>query len=392
MKRSSFYLALLPFAWLYGLVTGIRNICFNIGILGSKSFPMPILSIGNITVGGTGKTPITEYLIKHLQSNYQLAVLSRGYKRKTKGFLIANHPFDWREIGDEPTQLKHKFPQITVAVDEDRCHGVEELMHEKQNPFIDVILLDDAFQHRKLIPSLSILLIDYNRQIKKDTFLPAGNLRESALQMKRAQIIIVTKCPPDIKPMELRILSTEIGPLPYQSLYFCTQVQGSLKPLLLKSGFRENIFDTPEDSDASPIERMDHALPKTLQQLHHEKRPALIITGIASPEPFIESIRNTVDQVTTLQFNDHHEFTKRDLKKIDQAFQAIQKDGGIIITTEKDAVRLQKNELFSALLPYIYYPTLEIAFLGDNPNAFINKVSEYVRVNKRSRTIPQITN
>ena len=135
---------------------------------------------------------------------------------------------------------------------------------------------------------------------------------------------------------------------------------------------------------------MDHTIPKTLQQLHLEKRPVLIITGIASPEPFIESIRNTVDQVSTLQFNDHHDFNKRDLKKIDQAFQAIQKNGGIIITTEKDAVRLQKNELFSALLPYIYYPTLEIAFLGDDPDAFINKVSEYVRINKRHRTISQI--
>lgn len=351
---------------------------------------MPILTIGNITVGGTGKTPITEYLIKHLQSSYQLAVLSRGYKRKTKGFLIANDPFDWREIGDEPTQLKHKFPEITVAVDEDRCHGVEQLMHEKQNPFIDIILLDDAFQHRSLTPSLSILLIDYNRPINQDSLLPAGNLRESASQMKRAQIIIVTKCPPDIKPMEMRVLTSGIAPLPYQSLFFCTQVHGSLKPIIQKRGFHENIIDIPEDSDADPIEMMDHTIPKTLQQLHLEKRPVLIITGIASPEPFIESIRNTVDQVSTLQFNDHHDFNKRDLKKIDQAFQAIQKDGGIIITTEKDAVRLQKNELFSALLPYIYYPTLEIAFLGDDPDAFINKVSEYVRINKRHRTISQI--
>ena len=207
---------LYPIAALYGIGVNIRNQLFDWHILPSRSFNVPIISIGNITVGGTGKTPHTEYLIKLLESEFQVGVLSRGYKRKSKGFVLATSETPMNQIGDEPYQIKQKFPHIHVAVDADRCHGIDKLCAPEMTPEVEVILLDDAYQHRYVNPGINILLVDYHRMISEDYLLPAGRLREPERGKSRANIVIVTKCPRDIKPMDYRIISKQIDLYPYQ--------------------------------------------------------------------------------------------------------------------------------------------------------------------------------
>jgi tetraacyldisaccharide 4'-kinase len=386
MNNSSFRWYLLPFSLIYGLITGIRNILFNLEVLASKSFDVPVISIGNITVGGTGKTPHTEFLIRALSKHFNVAVLSRGYKRKTKGFVLADSNKGWKELGDEPTQLKLKFPDLTVAVDENRCRGIERLM-ESTNPYVEVVLLDDAFQHRKVSPSISILLIDYNRQLKNDWLLPAGNLRESAGQVKRAQIIIVTKCPADLKPMDIRILGSRIDPLSYQLLFFTTQVLGPLHPVLHKEPTVCYSDPVEVSSDAQNQTEPSLQIPESLEKLHASKRPALLVTGIATPRNMEASIREYVEELHVLSFADHHEFNKRDVKKIHQEFEKIRTQGGIILTTEKDAVRIRDNQWMSGLLPHMYYPSLEIQFLGNEEESFLHKIIDYVKINRRIRRV-----
>ena len=210
---------LYPVSWIYGAVVTVRNKLFDWGFLRSKSFGVPVICIGNLSVGGTGKTPHTEYLIKLLRDNYHVAVLSRGYKRHSRGYVLATPQSTARSIGDEPYQMHTKFPSVTLAVDENRCHGIEQLLSIKE-PSIEVVLLDDAFQHRYVKPGLSILLTDYHRLFCDDTLLPAGRLRESVNGKNRAQIVIVTKCPQDIKPIDYNIITKRLNLYPYQQLYF----------------------------------------------------------------------------------------------------------------------------------------------------------------------------
>ena len=211
---------LTPLSWLYGLGVGFRNHLFEIGILKSKSFDVPVISVGNITVGGSGKTPHVEYLIRLLQDKVKVAVLSRGYKRKSKGYVLANKQSTAREIGDEPYQIMKKFSDIYVAVDKNRCEGIERLTSDENTKNTDVILLDDAYQHRYVKPGINILLVDYHRLIIYDKLLPAGRLREPQSGKSRADIVIITKCPADLKPMEFRVLTKALDLFPYQKLFF----------------------------------------------------------------------------------------------------------------------------------------------------------------------------
>ncbi len=209
---------LTPLSWLYGLGVGLRNFCFQVGILKSRSFSVPIISVGNITVGGTGKTPHVEYLIRLLQEKFNVAVLSRGYKRKSRGFVMATKDTTARDIGDEPQQMHLKFPKVTVAVDPKRVRAIEQLT--ANDPNLDVILLDDAFQHRYVKPGINILLVDYHRLIIYDRLMPVGRLREPVSGKNRADIVIVTKCPKDLKPMDFRIISKALERHRYQHHYF----------------------------------------------------------------------------------------------------------------------------------------------------------------------------
>ena len=225
-RPFSIYWGLLPFALLYGLGVSLRNCMFDKGILTSRSFPLPVICIGNISVGGTGKTPHTEYLIRLLRKSYRIAVLSRGYKRKSEGFVLARPDIPIEAIGDEPIQMANKFPDIYVAVDRDRCHGIEQLTDGKTTPGVEAVQMDDAFQHRYVIAGLNILLVDYHRPIQQDKLLPAGRLRESSSGRKRADILIVSKCPPHLDAENCQQFRKELKPLPHQSLYFTTLAYG----------------------------------------------------------------------------------------------------------------------------------------------------------------------
>ena len=215
---------LLPLSWIYGLGVRIRNSLFEIGLLKSHSFDVPVISVGNITVGGTGKTPHVEYLIRLLKHRAKVAVLSRGYKRRTTGFIIADRESPTRTIGDEPMQMARKFPEVTVAVDRKRVNGIRKLTDGSTVKDIDVVLLDDAFQHRYVKPGINILLVDYHRLIIYDKLLPAGRLREPLSGKNRADIVIITKCPKNLKPMEFRVITKAMALYPYQHLYFTTLV------------------------------------------------------------------------------------------------------------------------------------------------------------------------
>jgi tetraacyldisaccharide 4'-kinase len=392
MNHSSARLLLLPLSWVYGLIVGVRNILFNLEVLVSKSYDVPILSIGNITVGGTGKTPHTEFLIEALSKEFQVAVLSRGYKRKTKGFVLANDKSSLSDIGDEPLQMKQKFPNVIVAVDENRCRGIENLMDSTHTPYIDVILLDDAYQHRYVSPSISILLIDYNRLLSQDFLLPAGDLRESASQTKRAQIIILTKCPSNMSPMDIRVLSTKIKLETYQTLFFTTQKNSALIPLI-KERTVERRSDSGEcESDGIETNKQLDILtvfhkPEKLEHLHTSQIPVLLVTGIATPKKVEELLKMHSPNVKSIFFADHHEFSKRDAKKIKQEFEKIRHQGGLVVTTEKDATRIRNNPWLEELLPYIYYPSLEIQFLGGEEELFLQKIINYVKINRRHRTL-----
>ncbi len=347
---------LLPLSWLYGLGVKLRNFAFETGILKSRAYDVPVISVGNITVGGTGKTPHVEYLIKHLKELFRVAVLSRGYKRKSRGFIIADQQTAMPEIGDEPYQMKQKFPDVTVAVDKSRCHGIEELVSRDNS--LDVILLDDAFQHRYVKPGINILLVDYHRLIIYDTLLPAGRLREPLSGKDRADIVIVTKCPKDLKPMEYRVITKAMNLYPYQSLYFTCLAYGALQPIF------------GDDS-----RRLDE-----LKKNEH----ILLLTGIASPEQMIHDLEPYTKHLTPLTFADHHQFKAKDIKQINDTF-AQMPEPRCIITTEKDATRLQNAEGLSELVRrHIYTLPVYIHFLQEQEDTFNQYIIGYVRKNSRN--------
>jgi len=350
---------LLPLSWLYGLGVKLRNMMFEIGILKSRSFSTPVVSVGNITVGGTGKTPHVEYLVQLLKNQFHVAVLSRGYKRKSKGFIIADANTTMPEIGDEPYQMKQKFPDVTIAVDKNRCHGISEL--EAADKELNVVLLDDAFQHRYVKPGINILLVDYHRLIIYDRLLPAGRLREPLSGKDRADIVIVTKCPKELKPMEYRVVTKAMQLYPYQRLYFTTLEYDKLKPL-----FAENTGDT-----VPAIEELGD-------------KQILLITGIASPEQIAHDLSPYSDNVTNLFFADHHVFSHKDIQRINDTF-ASMTGPKLIITTEKDATRLNNAEgLSNEVRKNIYVLPVRISFMQEQEDMFNQQIIGYVRKNSRN--------
>jgi tetraacyldisaccharide 4'-kinase len=348
---------LYPLSIIYGIIVQIRNYLFDAGILKSQYFFFPVISVGNITVGGTGKTPHVEYLIKILQDKFKVSVLSRGYKRKTKGFVLASPDSTSAQIGDEPAQIKKKFPNIAVAVDEDRCEGIKLLMEQKN----ETVLLDDAFQHRYVKPGLSILLIDFNRRIDKDYLLPFGNLRESASAMKRADIIIVTKTPLDLRPIDRRIIYEQLKPAPYQEVFFTGFEYGNLQP----------VFKT------------NSSIPANFYN-NHQIYTILLTTGIAFAKPIIDRLKDYTLDIRHLKFADHAEYNQSKFDKIARQFSDIDNDKKIIITTEKDAIKMHeigtKNNL---LVDNMFYIPIEVKFI-DKEEEFNQKIIKYVRQNKNN--------
>ena len=350
---------LIPLSWLYGIGVGFRNQLFNIGLLKQHDYDIPIISVGNITVGGAGKTPHVEYLIRLLKDKVKVAVLSRGYKRKTHGYVLANDSSTVTDIGDEPYQMKQKYQDVQIAVDKKRVDGIAHITGDAETNDTDVILLDDAFQHRYVKPGINILLVDYHRLIIYDKLLPAGRLREPQSGKNRADIVIITKCPKDLKPMEFRVLTKAMNLYPYQSLYFTTIEYESLTPLFAK--------------EKSTIEK------EALGDKH-----VMLITGIASPKQIIIDLKPHVKEMTTLAFSDHHQFKSKDIMKINETFNAI-KGEKIIVTTEKDATRLEQLEgLSEEVKQNLYVLPIKVKFMINQEEEFNDKIIDYVRKNSRN--------
>lgn len=350
--------ALLPLSWLYGLGVGLRGALYDAGLIRSHAFPLPVICVGNITVGGTGKTPHTEYLLRLLMPEWRVAVLSRGYKRRSRGYQLASASTPMPRIGDEPWQMKHKFPEAYVAVDRDRCHGIRRLLADPETRDLDVVLLDDAFQHRRVRPSLNIVLVDYHRLVTDDCLLPAGRLREGTAALRRAHIVVVTKCPRSTTPMGFRVVQKALSLLPCQQLFFSTLRYGLLTPLF--------------GGTARSIDLIDQ----------HEH--VLLLTGIASPEQMMLDLAPYTRRVTPLSFPDHHAFTAADVRRIEEAFQALP-EPRLVITTEKDASRLiQIHDFSPALRQSIYTLPVEVEIMRDEANTFNETILSHVRTHQRN--------
>ena len=362
---------LLPLSWLYGLGVMIRNELFDLGVLKSRSFDVPVISVGNITVGGAGKTPHVEYLVGLLKDVAQVAVLSRGYKRKSKGYVLANIDTTVEMIGDEPFQMKHKFPNIYVAVDKKRCDGIDHLIKDKQTQDTDVVLLDDAFQHRYIKPGINILLIDYHRLIIYDKLLPAGRLREPLSGKNRADIVIVTKCPKELNPIDYRVLSKTMNLYPFQELFFTTLEYCNLIPVF-----------------------KDVAKEKEILLADINNKNILLLTGIALPRQLEVDMGLYADtsRMKTLIFPDHHSFNTKDIAVINDTF-AMMKPPKIIITTEKDKARLLNLEgLNNDVRENIYALPIQVKFMLNEEDKFNEKILSYVQKNSRNSILAKRKN
>ena len=350
---------LMPLSWLYGLGVDIRNALFDMGVLPSVSYDIPIINVGNITVGGTGKTPTVEYLIRLLAGRYRVAVLSRGYKRKTKGYILSTTASSIEEIGDEPWQIKQKFPDVIVAVDANRRRGIERLMTDEATKDVEVILLDDAFQHRYVKAGHNIMLVDYHRIISDDCLLPAGRLRERPSSSTRASTIIVTKCPQHINAMGFRVILSSLNVRPYQQLFFSTFTYETMHQLW-------------GDGTLEP------------ETLRKDNTHVLLLTGIGNPRQMEQDVRKFVQHVNPLTFPDHHYFTKRDVDTINRALQDLPQPH-IIITTEKDAARLLHLEgLTEEVKQCTYVLPIGISIMRDEKEKFDKTINDYVQENKRN--------
>jgi tetraacyldisaccharide 4'-kinase len=338
---------LFPFSLLYGIVVAIRNWCYDGGILKSRKFKMPVISVGNLEVGGAGKSPMTEYLVRLLKDHHKLATLSRGYGRKTKGFLTVTTNSTAEQAGDEPLQFKHKFPDITVVVCEKRVDGIKELTHTH-----NLVLMDDAYQHRAVKPGLSILLFDYNRIDEPHLLLPAGNMREPFSGRWRADIVIISKCPEQLSTEEQEKIAGEIDTLPYQSLFFTSIVYLPLQDLNGKK--TETIFG--------------------------DDTTVFLITGIANPKPLVQHIKKHTSKLIHHNYPDHHRFSLKNISKLADEFAACTAQKKVIITTEKDAQRLVEHELLPLVqsLPVLVIP-IGVQFLNDEGYQFDKLVTQYVR-------------
>ncbi|MEW5676228.1 tetraacyldisaccharide 4'-kinase [Flavobacterium enshiense] len=334
---------LFPFAVLYGFVTSVRNFLYDTGKLKSQEFDLPIIAVGNLSVGGTGKTPQIEYLIRLLSDSYRVATLSRGYKRKSKGFILADENSNAQILGDEPYQFFQKFPQIQVAVDANRVNGITQLLAQKNKP--EVILLDDAFQHRKVKAGFYILLTAYDDLYCDDLILPAGNLRESRAGVERANVVIVTKCPPQLTITQQNEIKTRLKLHANQQLFFTFIAYDSH----LYSA--EKQIPVTEMSDVAK----------------------LLLAGIAKPESFFAYLQAA--QNTTMVFPDHHDFTQQDIEIIKE-----KANTRCIVTTEKDYVRL------SGKLPkeQLFYLPIKTTFLNDK-NDFDKTILDYVGTSTGNR-------
>jgi tetraacyldisaccharide 4'-kinase len=337
---------LLPIAVVYGVVIWVRNKLFDRNILKSTSFNLPLICIGNVSVGGTGKSPMTEYLLELLQNRYKVATLSRGYRRKTKGYALASPQTTALDIGDEPMQFHLKYPRIAVAVGEQRIEAIPQLLQDR--PETQVIILDDAFQHRHVKAGLNILLTDYNNLYTRDFYLPTGDLRDSRGSARRAQLIVVTKCPEDLDESGRQKVVAEIKPLENQQVFFATLSYG-----------------TPY-----------HIISNAARPLHKDME-VLLACGIANPKPLKAYLEGQTATYEIMAYKDHHIFSIDDLNALIRRFDGMPEGQKIMLTTEKDGVRLLKfrNELET--LP-LYVLPVRHRILFNQTEAFNHAILNFI--------------
>ena len=343
---KSFRILLLPFALLFGLIVLIRNWLYDKKVLKSASFGLPLVGVGNLSVGGTGKSPMVEFLVMHLKGRYKVATLSRGYMRKTKGYALANDNTTAIDIGDEPLQFYKKFPDVPVAIGEERIVAIPQLLHD--HPETQVIILDDVFQHRAIKPGLNILLTEFGNLFTRDFFLPTGDLRDAKASYKRADLIVVTKCKHGLSVEEKDAVRKEINPLQGQKIFFTTIAYGVPYHIT-----RRTFYHVDENTEV------------------------LLVTGIANPKPLKNLLEETIHTYYMMHYNDHHIFSIDDWRDIKTKFEGMDAEHKIILTTEKDAMRLLKfsNEIDG--MPFYVMP-IEHKFLFNEEQLFLREVTGFI--------------
>ena len=356
--RISFYPIFQPFTFLYKTGVKLRNLLFDRRLLPSEQYPIPVICVGNIAAGGTGKTPLVEYLIRMLSDKYRIAVLSRGYKRKSSGYVLADEQSTSAEIGDEACQIKWKYPQVIVAVDGNRRRGMRNLLAMPEEIRPQVVLLDDGYQHRYIQPSFSIVVTDYNRLFYKDKLLPTGRLREPVQSVARADMVLVGKCPEIIEQEEYRDILKQVSRwIREEDIHFSQisyQQPECVFPQVCLPCKPENI---QKDDDV------------------------LLITGIANPAPLITEIRKYSDKVRVITFGDHHAFKKKDMQKIQSELTKMTSGHPLIFCTEKDAARIRNNPLFAdEWKSRMYYIPIKTHFASNHSQTlFERRIIQHIK-------------
>lgn len=358
------YLFFGPLSFLYGMGVGFRNMLFEIGALRTKKYVLPIISVGNITVGGTGKTPHVEYILNILKVEGKVAMLSRGYKRKTKGYVLADEKSTASTIGDEPYQVKNKFSDVLVAVDKNRRRGISNLQKSPWGKELCAIVLDDAFQHRYVEPGINILLTDFSRPLTEDHLLPLGRLREPVENKKRANVVIVTKCPDTAQPIDFRLVTKALDLKPYQDLFFTKYVYEDLRPAY--------------PADAAPL---------SVEQVKSDEYSVLLFTGIVSQHNMADHLLQYAVHLESKEFADHHRFNVKDFALLDRQFQEMKAERKIFVTTEKDAARLSDMNVPESIRRNLYVLPIKVHFLFDQEDDFKKRILGYVAKNKTNRRL-----
>ncbi len=348
-------LILAPLSWIYGMVIAVRNRLYDAGIKKSVTLDIPVVCVGNITVGGTGKTPMCEALIKHFQEKYNVGLISRGYGRKTRGYLEVGPGGSWRSVGDEPRQIKLNYPDTVVVVCKDRVAGIERMRSE--HPEVNLIIMDDGFQYRRLSPKLNIVMIDYTRPIYKDRLLPLGRLRDQRKQMKRAHYVVVTKCPAGMTPLDRRIIRNNLELLPFQNLSFTRVVAGAPYPAF------------PDDAGGRQVTAGARVI---------------AMAALGNPGQFIEGLKAKHELADELLWGDHHPYVVRDLHRMEEALKKAGPEA-VIITTEKDAVKLGSGaKIPPELRARIFVQPIEPGFIEESREDFFKKLEYDVRADQKN--------
>ncbi len=344
------HILLAILAWVYKTIVSLRHQLYDSGLKKSVKFDIPIICVGNITVGGTGKTPITELIVSHFASKYPIAVLSRGYGRHTKGYVEVAADAHYREVGDEPLQIKLKFPNVLVVVCENRVAAVEQI--KALHPEVKLIVMDDGFQHRAIEPLVNVITIDATRPIQDDKMLPLGNLRDIRSSLSRAHYFMVMKCPTTMQPIDKRIWRTLLITFAYQKLFFTRYVNYRPEPLFA-------------DDVERPIKGGDEVI---------------AVSGLGNPQPFIDSLKDYYKVVDHINFNDHHEYSVRDVKRMTALL--AEHPAASIVITEKDAVKLRvPDKLPCELRQRLFYIPMRISFTDDPAIKFLNNLEKDVKQN-----------